>query len=530
MNSKPQVLIVEDQKKTLADYLRTLHSDEYDLTGVRSLAEATAALKQEKFDVVVTDLELFEQVDGGMQVIAQAKALDATIAVIVVTVHSNAANASRAIRELGARAFFPKPLDFAACRQRIHEAILERRYRLAAIEAASRGAFMPIRSPYVAGKPLAQNNVMFYGRDELFDFIRANVEEEAHQNHLVLVGPRRIGKTSVLQQLPARLGPSSLPVYINCQALGIDPGMPTFFLQLSRQIRRSLQAQGLDVSGLPALTEADLGRSPAMAFSDAFLPRLRPVLDGRSLALCLDEFEELEHKVQRGRLEPVVFTFLRQLMQTERQIVCILAGTRRLEELGAADREAASILNLAIYRRIGVLPPDLAGRLIEEPVAYSGISYQAEAVEGMLRATGGYPYLIQLLCGLLVNRRNEQQRNEMTPEDVQAAITALAEAPQPGFFWNTLRPRQQAVLISACQLWRNRGAITAQDVEAELQTVGVSCQNWKTPIHRLLHELALEELLCEEVGDGQNLQYSPAFELLSAWVRRHKVLDQIRFE
>ena len=44
MNNKPQVLIVEDQKKTLADYLRTLRSEEYDLTGVRSLAEAMAKI------------------------------------------------------------------------------------------------------------------------------------------------------------------------------------------------------------------------------------------------------------------------------------------------------------------------------------------------------------------------------------------------------------------------------------------------------------------------------------------------------
>ncbi len=531
MNDKPQVLIVDDDKEILPDYLQNLGSDEYDLIGVLSLEEAIAALEQQPFDVVIADLDLPPHADGGMQVIKKAKSLDATIGVIMVTGVGGVGDAQRAIRELGARAFFPKPLDFVACRRRIQQAIMERRYRLTAIKAAEEGGFARIRNPYTAGKPLGQNNVMFYGRDEVFDFICDNIGEPSHYNHLALVGPRRIGKTSILQQLPTQMGTTLLPVYINCQSLGIDPGMPVFFLQFSRQIRRGLEMQGLDLSNLPHLTEADLSGNPALNFGDIFWLQLRQVLGDRSLMLCLDEFEELENKVQRGRLDSTIFTFLHDLMLTEAQIVCILAGSRRLEEPGMMSREAASILDLVTYRHVGVFSPDLARRLIEEPVAYSGMFYQTEAVEAILRATGGYPYLIQLLCARLVNHRNEQRRNEMTPADVQTTLAALLETAQPGFFWESLTPCQQAVLICAAQLWPKQKTLTARNVEAGLKEAKVPYQSWEIPVYRLLHELTLEELLREHPGDdGQNMQYSQTFELLSAWVRRHKALDQIRVD
>jgi len=240
-------------------------------------------------------------------------------------------------------------------------------------------------------------------------------------------------------------------------------------------------------------------------------------------------------RVQRGDLDSTVFGLLYNMMQDE-AIVCILVGTRRLPELGKTSRSTDKvvewvdqIIEMVTFQRIGLLPPDLACRLIEEPVEHSRMRYQAAAIQAILSATGGYPYLIQLLCGKLVSRRNEQRQNEMTVDDVQFAIEALLETTQPGFFWKRLTPHQQIVLIAACQLWQDQQIVTAHDVEAQLQTLEVPWQNWKTPVRSLLRELALEELL-QGKGKGRHFEYRLTFELLSAWVRRHKTLDQIREE
>jgi hypothetical protein len=92
--------------------------------------------------------------------------------------------------------------------------------------------FQPMPNPYAPGTPLAPGSPIFFGRDDLFQFISENISGLAHQNILVLIGQRRMGKTSFLQQLPARLGQAYLPVYVDGQSLGIDPGMANFQLLL----------------------------------------------------------------------------------------------------------------------------------------------------------------------------------------------------------------------------------------------------------------------------------------------------------
>jgi hypothetical protein len=48
--------------------------------------------------------------------------------------------------------------------------------------------------------------------------------------------------------------------------------------------------------------------------------------------------------------------------------------------------------------------------------------YEPEAVEAILRASGGKPYLIQRLCIHAVNRMLEEGRITMNALDVKAAI------------------------------------------------------------------------------------------------------------
>jgi hypothetical protein len=66
--------------------------------------------------------------------------------------------------------------------------------------------FRPIPNPYATGKPLRAGSPVFVGREDVFAFLRENLAGQAGENVLVLVGERRMGKTSILRQLPLRLG------------------------------------------------------------------------------------------------------------------------------------------------------------------------------------------------------------------------------------------------------------------------------------------------------------------------------------
>jgi hypothetical protein len=107
--------------------------------------------------------------------------------------------------------------------------------------------FQPMPNPYAPGTPLAPGSPIFFGRDDLFQFISENISGLAHQNILVLIGQRRMGKTSFLQQLPARLGQAYLPVYVDGQSLGIDPGMANFFYDLALAMVDALADQGIEL-------------------------------------------------------------------------------------------------------------------------------------------------------------------------------------------------------------------------------------------------------------------------------------------
>jgi hypothetical protein len=103
---------------------------------------------------------------------------------------------------------------------------------------------------------------------------------------------------------------------------------------------------------------------------------------------------------------------------------------------------------------VGTLDPAAARRLIVEPVQDHGLVYDDLAVDKMLRATGGHPYFLQLLCHGLVNLHNRERRNYLTIEDVNrtlAEIVGLGEA-HLAFLWGGSSPEEQAVLLALARL------------------------------------------------------------------------------
>jgi len=121
------------------------------------------------------------------------------------------------------------------------------------------GEFQFIPNPYVVGTPLQTGSRLFFGREDIVAFVQENLAA-AHHNNLVLIGQRRTGKTSLLKQLSARLGDGYFPVYIDGQTLGLDPGLPNFFLNLATEISFALDDRGFCIEPAPEL--ADFTDSP----------------------------------------------------------------------------------------------------------------------------------------------------------------------------------------------------------------------------------------------------------------------------
>jgi hypothetical protein len=382
--------------------------------------------------------------------------------------------------------------------------------------------FRYIPNPYVVGAPLGTGSPLFFGRADLLAFIAENLAA-AHRNNLVLIGQRRTGKTSLLKQLPARLGDAYVPVYLDGQSLGLDPGMASFFLALATEIANALEDRGLAVERPdPAL----FAGAPAAAFEQVFLQRVRQAVGDRHVLLLLDEFEELEAATRRGALDLSVFGFLRHLAQHAQNLSVVFCGTRRLEEL-AADYWSA-LFNIALYRHVGFLARPEAERLIEEPVAPFGMRYDGLALEKIWRVTAGHPYFLQMLCHSLVNRHNRSERGYVTVAEVNAALDEILAAGEAHFLylWAESTPVERVALALLSRRLPLGGSATSAQLLDALAERGAAIE--RRALAEALRHLALRDILeARDEGEGAAGEaYRWKLGLLGLWVEKYRSLGR----
>jgi two-component system response regulator HydG len=124
------VLLVEDHETTRITLSGVIESEGCKVTAVASAGAAREKLREEEFDVVITDLRL---PDGdGMDLLTEAKRLSAGTPVILITGHGSEELAVQAIKQ-GAFNYLAKPIDIHRLRADLEGAL---RWRAAQIQAA----------------------------------------------------------------------------------------------------------------------------------------------------------------------------------------------------------------------------------------------------------------------------------------------------------------------------------------------------------------------------------------------------------
>ena len=104
--SKLQILIAEDEKNIGDLLLELLQREDREITVVNNGLEAMKKLKEQPYDLLITDL-MMPEVDG-MEVIHKAKQLYPDILVIIITGYASLETAIQAVKE-GAYDYLRKP-------------------------------------------------------------------------------------------------------------------------------------------------------------------------------------------------------------------------------------------------------------------------------------------------------------------------------------------------------------------------------------------------------------------------------------
>ena len=375
--------------------------------------------------------------------------------------------------------------------------------------------------PYVTGTPL-RSGEMFVGRQDIFEFVQEHLLGAYQNNVIVLHGQRRTGKTSILYRLQEMLAETHVAILVDMQGKAAR-GMADFLYDLSDDISYTLENHGIAVE-LPA--RAKYETTPEFTFRSRFLRSVVGCLDqptetheaggdSRNVLLMFDEFEELQKRVEDGRLEPEIFPFLRNLMQHEPRIDFVFSGTHKLEELGA---EYWSILfNIAAYKRITFLDPNEVRRLATEPVADFGMEYDALAMERIIQVTAGHPYFTQVVCHEMVAYHNETERSYMTVTDVDQVLERIIERGEAHFkyIWAGSTAGEHHVMLALADLLPDADAsATPTQMAEELERKGSELQ--KEGLSRALNALLTKDILTRHAP--QSNLYRFKIDLIRRWI------------
>lgn len=364
-----------------------------------------------------------------------------------------------------------------------------------------------IPNPYIVGVPLTRRQEIFVGRSD----VARNVEDILRQGDhppLLLYGPQRMGKTSLLYQLNWMLPRRILPLVVDLQGpVSLARDNIGFLHALARGIRMAADKNELT---LPELTRSQLAVEPFTGFDD-WLNQIGGVIakDNReAVLLALDEFEALDAALSTGVLEErAILGMLRHIVQHRRGVKLLLSGSHTLDEF----RRWSSYLINAQVVELSYLEPTEARRLIETPITDFPLRYDETGIQQVLDLTNRHPYLVQLLCMEIVALKNRQSptlRYLANAEDVEHAVSAMLERGQQFFAdieLNQVDEQGRAVLV-----WLAKQRTGYWASMAEFSAVFPD-----QDVSKGLRQLVQRSLLVE-----QNGKFSFAVEVIRRWFAR----------
>jgi tetratricopeptide (TPR) repeat protein len=365
-------------------------------------------------------------------------------------------------------------------------------------------------NPYIVGNPVG-NSPAFVGRDDVLQKV-LRVVREPSQNAIVLYGQRRIGKTSVLQEMAARLPKEGAyhPILFDLQdkagwALGRVLG------NLAHQMSRILE-----------LAIPDLGSEPEITFRQVWLPHVLNTLPtDTSLVLLFDEFDVLANP-ESEQAAAAFFPYLRDLLNTNpKRLNCVFVIGRNIDDLTSI---ALSLFRDIPAQHVSRLNDAETIKLIRLSETNKSLNWSnGEAIEKIWQLTSGHPFLTQALCSDIWDRlyhKNPDEPPTVTSKDVEEAIpdTLSYRRNTLEWLWDGLPPAERVVASTLASAGAT--AITETQLEELLRKSGVQIiirELQNAP--RLLQEWDL----IEEVGEKE---YRFRVELLRRWIAEYKLPRQ----
>jgi hypothetical protein len=366
-------------------------------------------------------------------------------------------------------------------------------------------------NPYITGNPVG-NSPAFVGRADILQAVQ-DVMHNPQQNAIVLYGQRRIGKTSILQELEAKLPEKGAyqPVFFDLQDKTQWP------------LERVLKVLAQKMSDRLGQTNPYLGTEPKLTLT--FSKWLSEILDNlpadTSLVLLFDEVDVLAvpESEQKGA---AFLRYWRDLLNSHpKRLNSIFVSGRKIDEL---SNIAFSLFKEVPAQRVSLLSHNDTAKLIRLSKLNNSLIWSDDAIKKVWQLTSGHPFLTQCLCSSIWERLYSKVPDEaptVALKDIEEAVPdALISSYQVlEWLWDGLPPAERVVASALADTGGK--AITQVELEHRLSKTG----NRQKVIRELDNALRLLQdwdIIKTTDNDG----YRFCVELVRCWITEYKPFSQ----
>lgn len=371
----------------------------------------------------------------------------------------------------------------------------------------------PISNPYIVGSPVTGK--IFVGREDILRRFDELWSTSGQIPSIVLYGHRRMGKTSILRNLPKHIK-QDLIIDFNMQRVGYVSSTGELLYNLALAIYYALPE--LQRQNLNEPSDAEFLEKNSVTSFDRFLKKIDSLRDNRRVIVTVDEFEIIEELLKTGKIDSRLLDFWRSLIQTYSWFIMVFAGLHTLDEMTHDywNPLFGSVRGIPV----SYLSQKATELLITKPSSDFDLEYTTEAISLIYSLTYGQSYLVQLICHNLVTYFNRERFERgiyreppLTAEDVET-VTHMPEFYRDGnaYFegiWEQAKEAHGQEQLQILQVL-SRQPFSSNELS---QKTGISLAQ----IHK-----ALEILMRHDVIQKQEDSYTYRVELMRRWVVRQQ--------
>ena len=334
-------------------------------------------------------------------------------------------------------------------------------------------------------------------------------------NNVVLYGPRRYGKSSLVAEMIEDLRAKGVAcVYLNMMTIAslndfaqayskavYNQFSPTMgaLKHIAGLFKKVRPVVGIDEEGRPQLSYAfDSGRIGAAELGEVLDLPARLLPPEKSAVVVIDEFQEVSELGLKNRFEQI----MRSVIENHANISYVFLGskTHMLKRMFAAPSRpfyrSAQTFSLA-------LPPREESRtFLIEKFKSVNIALNDELAEAIVACAGNVPYYLQALGSWIFRMVSERNAKTVVRADVASGFEALM-ASEADLFENLFRALPESQRLVARAIAKEPIELFTEDYRLRHSLPSLSTVN--TAVRRLINDSRID------IVEGRYVHMDPLF-------------------